>query len=164
MGEGAGIVVLEELEHAKKRGANILAELVGLRRQLRRLPRHRSRPRRARARRAACAWRSQSARLNPEDVGYINAHGTSTPFNDANETKAIKAVFGDARAQADGVSSTKSMTGHMLGAAGGVEAVVERAGAHAQRAAAHHQPTRLRIPSATWTTCPTRRARCASTR
>src|SRR3712207_1115155 len=61
--------------------------------------------------------------MNPEDVGYINAHGTSTPFNDANETKAIKAVFG-AHARKVAVSSTKSMTGHMLGAAGGAEAVV----------------------------------------
>jgi 3-oxoacyl-[acyl-carrier-protein] synthase II len=65
----------------------------------------------------------QSAEMNPEDVGYINAHGTSTPFNDANETKAIKAVFGD-HARKLAVSSTKSMTGHMLGAAGGVEGVI----------------------------------------
>lgn len=61
--------------------------------------------------------------MNPEDVGYINAHGTSTPFNDANETKAIKTVFGD-HARKIAVSSTKSMTGHMLGAAGGFEGVV----------------------------------------
>src|SRR5438477_7862913 len=65
----------------------------------------------------------QSAKLNPEDIGYINAHGTSTPFNDMNETKAIKKVFGDA-AKKVMVSSTKSMTGHMLGAAGGAEAVI----------------------------------------
>ena len=65
----------------------------------------------------------KSAKLNPEDVGYINAHGTSTPFNDANETKAIKKVFGD-HARKLMVSSTKSMTGHMLGAAGGAEAVI----------------------------------------
>ena len=65
----------------------------------------------------------KSAGLNPEDVGYINAHGTSTPFNDANETKAIKTVFGE-HAKKLMVSSTKSMTGHMLGAAGGAEAVI----------------------------------------
>ena len=122
MGEGAGIIVLEEMEAAKKRGANILAELVGY--GANSDAHHVTQPApegegAARCMRLALA----SAGMNPEEVGYINAHGTSTPFNDANETKAIKTVFG-AHARKLPVSSTKSMTGHMLGAAGGAEAVV----------------------------------------
>lgn len=122
MGEGAGIVVLEELEHAKKRGAVILAELVGYGANsdayhvTQPAPEHEGAQRCMRI-------ALNSAELNPEDVGYINAHGTSTEINDAHESKAIKAVFG-AHAKKLAVSSTKSMTGHMLGAAGGLEAVV----------------------------------------
>jgi 3-oxoacyl-[acyl-carrier-protein] synthase II len=121
-GEGAGLVVLEELEAAKKRGANILAELVGYGANSDAF--HVTQPSPDGEGAVRCMKVAlKTAGLNPEDVGYINAHGTSTQYNDASETKAIKKVFGD-HAKKLMVSSTKSMTGHMLGAAGGAEAVM----------------------------------------
>jgi 3-oxoacyl-[acyl-carrier-protein] synthase II len=121
MGEGAGMLILESLEHAQARGANILAELNGY--GTTDDAHHISAP----AENGAGAAMSmklalENANLKVDDIGYINAHGTSTPLNDKSETAAIKTVFGE-QAYAIPVSSTKSMTGHLLGASGAVEAV-----------------------------------------
>ncbi len=122
MGEGAGIVVLEELEHARRRGAKIIVEVVGYAANSDAY--HETQPAPEGEGAVRCMRQAlKSAGLEPEEIGYINAHGTSTPFNDMNESKAIKAVFG-AQAKKLMVSSTKSMTGHMLGAAGGAEAII----------------------------------------
>ena len=122
LGEGAGSLILEEFEHAKARGAKVYGELVGY--GMSADAYHITLPKpggggAARAMQGAL----NDAGANPEDVGYVNAHGTSTPANDVTETLAIKTVFGD-HAYRMPVSSTKSMTGHMLGGAGAVEAVI----------------------------------------
>jgi beta-ketoacyl-acyl-carrier-protein synthase II len=122
LSEGGGFLVLESLEHAKERGADIIAEVLG----------HASSSDgyhvaqldpEGRGAIRAMNWALETAGVKPEDVGYINAHGTSTPINDPIETLAIKKVFGD-RAYSIPISSTKSMIGHAMGGAGAIEAVV----------------------------------------
>lgn len=122
MGEGAGIVILEELEHAKARGAHIIAEVVGY--GATDDAYHITAPAPdGEGGAAAMSKALADAQIQPEEVDYINAHGTSTPYNDKFETAAIKKVFGE-HAYHMAVSSTKSMTGHLLGAAGAVETII----------------------------------------
>ena len=121
--EGAGIVILEELEHAKARGAVIYGEIVGF--GMTGDAFHETQPDPTGAAGVACMrFALTDAKVAPEQLGYLNAHGTSTPFNDKSETNIIKQVFGaHATSRALAISSTKSMTGHTLGAAGGIEAI-----------------------------------------
>jgi 3-oxoacyl-[acyl-carrier-protein] synthase II len=128
LGEGAGVMVLEEYEHAKSRGANVYAELIGFGMGADAF--HMTAPNVDGPKRAMKAA-LRDARLNPEQVQYLNAHGTSTPLGDVNETNAIKLAFGE-HAASMVVNSTKSMTGHLLGGAGGIEAVFTALALHHQ--------------------------------
>ena len=119
LGEGSGILVLEEYEHAKARGAHIYAELIGYAATADAY--HITSPNLAGPTRSI-KLAMHNAKINPEQINYVNAHGTSTPLGDINESNAVKAAFGD-HAYKLSISSTKSMTGHLLGAASGVEAI-----------------------------------------
>jgi 3-oxoacyl-(acyl-carrier-protein) synthase len=122
MGEGCGIVILETLEHARKRGAKIYAEVAGYGASCDAYHITAPDPEGYGAS-LAIKWAVRDAKLNPEDVDYVNAHGTSTKMNDAVETAALKKALGEHAGKVM-VSSTKSMTGHLLGAAGGLEFVI----------------------------------------
>jgi 3-oxoacyl-[acyl-carrier-protein] synthase II len=129
LGEGAGMMVLEEYEHAKARGAKIFAELAGF--GMSADAGHITAPNMDGPRRAMLGALA-NAKVNADQVSYLNAHGTSTPLGDVNETQAIKAAFG-AHAKDVVVSSTKSMTGHLLGGAGGIESVYTVLALHHQK-------------------------------
>ncbi len=121
MGEGAGAIILEELEHARKRGATIYAELLGFGQSADALHIVEPDPTGSGAS-LAITLALGEGRCNPDEITYVNAHGTSTPLGDKAETAALKLAFGAAAAQL-AISSTKSMIGHLLGASGGAETV-----------------------------------------
>lgn len=129
LGEGAGVLVLEEYEHAKKRGAKIYAELAGF--GMSADAGHMTAPNMDGPRRAMLGA-LRNAGVNPDSVNYVNAHGTSTPLGDVNESNAIKAALGD-HARKAVINSTKSMTGHLLGGAGGIESVFTVLAVHHQK-------------------------------
>jgi 3-oxoacyl-[acyl-carrier-protein] synthase II len=130
LGEGAGVLVLEEYEHAKARGARIYAELSGF--GLSGDAYHMTAPNVDGPKRSM-QMALRNAGINADQVDYINAHGTSTPLGDTNETNAIKAALGEVAAKRVVVNSTKSMTGHLLGGAGGIESVFTVLALHHQK-------------------------------
>jgi 3-oxoacyl-[acyl-carrier-protein] synthase II len=129
LGEGAGVMVVEEYEHAKARGAKIYAEVCGY--GMSADAGHMTAPSMDGPRRAMVSA-MRNAGINADQIGYLNAHGTSTPLGDVNETNAIKAALGD-HAKQTVVSSTKSMTGHLLGGAGGIESIFTVLALHHQK-------------------------------
>jgi 3-oxoacyl-[acyl-carrier-protein] synthase II len=156
MGEGAAVLVLESESHAKKRGANILAELAGYGATADAF--HVTAPHETGAGGAAAMRMAlESAQANDEELGYINAHGTGTSLNDLSETRAVKAAFGE-RAYQIPISSTKSMTGHMMGATGALEAIfcVQAVREGVLPPTIHYETP---IPNATWIMFPIRRGR-----